>query len=44
MQSAVTDGIHAKDYMEFAGGKLDVTADSDGIDCKGNINIKGGNI
>lgn len=42
VQSAVTDGIHAKDYMEIAGGKLDVTADSDGIDCKGNINIKGG--
>lgn len=42
IQSAVTDGIHAKNYLEITGGNIEINADSDGIDSKGDIYLNGG--
>lgn len=43
--SAVKDGVHTNEKVIVSGGKLTVTASSDGIECeKGFIDIRGGEI
>ncbi|MGL4994357.1 MAG: carbohydrate-binding domain-containing protein [Bacteroidales bacterium] len=43
--SAVSDGIHTNDKIIVSGGKININASSDGMECeKGNIDIRSGEI
>jgi trimeric autotransporter adhesin len=45
VSGAGKDGVHANDFFTMSGGKLNVTATGDGIDCEGgNILVDGGSI